>query len=64
MNQLILASHGGLAAGARDTLEMIIGDVSRVHVVSLERDDKDRIDERTIALIDSFEPSDAGNPFA
>ena len=35
MNQIILASHGGLAAGARDTLEMIIGDVSRVHVISL-----------------------------
>lgn len=41
MNQIILASHGGLAAGARDTLEMIIGDVSRVHVISLKRDDKD-----------------------
>ena len=59
MNQIILASHGGLAAGARDTLEMIIGDVSRVHAISLERDDKDQIDERTIALIDSFDPSDA-----
>lgn len=58
MNQIILASHGGLAAGARDTLEMIIGDVSRVHVISLKRDDKDQIDERTIALIDSFDASD------
>ena len=23
MNQIILASHGGLAAGAKDTLEMV-----------------------------------------
>ena len=37
---------------------MIIGDVSRVHVISLKRDDKDQIDERTIALIDSFDASD------
>ena len=28
MNQIILASHGGLAAGAKDTLEMVLGDVS------------------------------------
>lgn len=35
MNQIILASHGGLAAGAKDTLEMVLGDVSNVHVVCL-----------------------------
>ena len=34
MNQIILASHGGLAAGAKDTLEMVLGDVSNVHVVT------------------------------
>ena len=28
MNQIILASHGGLAAGAKDTLEKVLGDVS------------------------------------
>ena len=43
MNQIILASHGGLAAGAKDTLEMVLGDVSNVHVVSLARDDKEPI---------------------
>ena len=56
MNQLILASHGGLAEGARDTLSMVLGDVQNVHVVSLKRDDKDPITKE--ALIDSFDPAD------
>lgn len=59
MNQIILASHGGLAAGARDTLSMVLGDVQNVHVVSLQRDDKDPITEKVEALIDSFDPADA-----
>lgn len=59
MNQIVLASHGGLADGARDTLDMIVGDVSNVHTISLARDDKDQIEDRTLALIDSFDPSDA-----
>lgn len=59
MNQIVLASHGGLADGARDTLDMIIGDVSNVHTISLARDDKDQIEDRVLALIDSFDPSDA-----
>lgn len=29
--------------GAKDTLEMVLGDVSNVHVVSLARDDKEPI---------------------
>ena len=31
MNQIILASHGGLAAGAKDTLEMVLG-LSLIHI--------------------------------
>lgn len=58
MNQLILASHGGLAEGARDTLSMVLGDVQNVHVVSLKRDDKDPITREVEALIDSFDPAD------
>ena len=56
MNQIILASHGGLAAGAKDTLEMVLGDVSNVHVVSLARDDKepDKVD----AMIATFNADD------
>ncbi len=59
MNQLILASHGGLAAGAKDTLGMILGDVSNVHVVSLARDDKEPIANKVKALIASFNADDA-----
>lgn len=59
MNQIILASHGGLAAGAKDTLEMVLGDVSNVHVVSLARDDKEPITNKVEALIATFNADDA-----
>lgn len=59
MNQIILASHGGLAAGARDTLEMVLGNVSNVHVVSLARDDKEPITNDVEKLIEGFAPDDA-----
>lgn len=59
MNQIILASHGGLAAGARDTLSMVLGDVSNVHVVSLQRDDTEPITKEVQALIAGFDPTDA-----
>ena len=59
MNQIILASHGGLAAGARDTLSMVLGDVSNVHVVSLQRDDTEPITKEVQALIAGFDPADA-----
>lgn len=59
MNQLILASHGGLAAGARDTLSMVLGDVPNVHVVSLARDDKEPITNDVRAIMEGFAPDDA-----
>ena len=59
MNQIILASHGGLAAGARDTLSMVLGDVSNVHVVSLQRDDTEPITKEVQTLIAGFDPADA-----
>ncbi len=58
MNQIILASHGGLAAGAKDTLEMVLGDVSNVHVVSLARDDKEPITNKVDAMIATFNADD------
>ena len=58
MNQIILASHGGLAAGAKDTLEMVLGDVSNVHVVSLARDDKEPITDKVDAMIAAFNADD------
>lgn len=59
MNQIILASHGGLAAGAKDTLEMVLGDASNVHVVSLARDDKEPIANKVEALVATFNADDA-----
>lgn len=58
MNQIILASHGGLAAGAKDTLEMVLGDVSNVHVVSLARDDKEPITNKVETIIATFNADD------
>ncbi|WP_455138694.1 PTS sugar transporter subunit IIA [Thermophilibacter sp.] len=58
MNQIVLASHGGLATGMRDSLEMIVGAVPRVHTITLERDDTDQVGERARALIESFGPDD------
>lgn len=58
MNQIILASHGGLAAGAKDTLEMVLGDVSNVHVVSLARDDKEPITNMVETMIATFNADD------
>ena len=43
MKQIILASHGNLAEGAVDTVRMIVGDVSNIHAVTLQRDDTDSI---------------------
>lgn len=58
MNQIILASHGGLAAGAKDTLEMVLGDVSNVNVVSLARDDKEPITNKVETMIATFNADD------
>lgn len=54
MNELILASHGGLAAGARDTLSMVLGDVPNVHVVSLARDDIEPITGKVQAIVENL----------
>lgn len=59
MNQIILASHGGLAEGARDTLSMVLGDVSNVHVVTLARDDKEPVSKEVERLVESFDENDA-----
>lgn len=39
MTRIILASHGGLAKGMKDTLGMIIGDVSMIEAFSSYRDE-------------------------
>ena len=59
MKQIILASHGNLAEGAVDTVRMIVGDVSNIHVVTLQRDDTDSIKSKLNDLIATFDPADA-----
>ena len=58
MNQIILASHGGLAAGVRDTLAMVLGDVPNVHVISLLRDDKEPVTGKAADYIETFDAAD------
>lgn len=59
MNHIILASHGGLASGARDTLSMVLGDVPNVHVVSLARDDKESFADKVQAVTDGIDPENS-----
>ena len=59
MNQVILASHGGLAAGMRDTVELIVGEVPNVHVLSTTRDETEPISVRARRLLKGFDPADA-----
>ena len=58
MNQIILASHGGLAAGMRSTLELIVGEVPHVHVLSATRDETESVLEGARRLLESFAPED------
>ena len=59
VNQVILASHGGLAAGMRDTVELIVGEVPNVHVLSTTRDETEPIAVRARRLLGGFDPADA-----
>ena len=59
VNQVILASHGGLAAGMRDTVELIVGEVPNVHVLSTTRDETEPIAVRARRLLEGFDPADA-----
>lgn len=51
MVQIILASHGNLAKGMKDTLNMIIGDVSMVEAFSSYRDEEVNTKEAIVAII-------------
>ncbi|SKA79032.1 PTS system, mannose-specific IIA component/PTS system, fructoselysine and glucoselysine-specific IIA component [Clostridium sp. USBA 49] len=45
MNQVILASHGKLAQGMKDTLNMIVGNLETVQAFSSYRDEEKNIKE-------------------
>lgn len=59
VNQVILASHGGLAAGMRDTVELIVGEVPNIHILSTTRDETEPIAVRARRLLEGFDPADA-----
>lgn len=58
MNQIILASHGGMSAGIKSTVELILGEVPNVHVVATTRDETESITTATRRLLDGFDPAD------
>ena len=38
MNRIILASHGGLSAGMKDTVQMILGELPKLYALATLRD--------------------------
>lgn len=58
MNQIILASHGGMSAGALDTAKMILGDLPNMYAVSTSRDETETVTEETIRLLKGFSKED------
>lgn len=58
MRHILLASHGGLAAGIYDTLTMIVGDIPHVYVLMLARDDMQSMAQKARDLFSTFLPDD------
>lgn len=58
MNRIILASHGGLSAGMKNTAEMILGGLPHVYVVATTRDEMENILSATRRLLDGFAAED------
>lgn len=58
MNQIILASHGGMSAGLKNTLELILGELPNVHAVATTRDETEPVTAATRRLLDGFAPED------
>lgn len=59
MNQVILASHGELAKGMKDTLNMIVGNLETVQAFSSYRDEEKNIKELVErAIKDNYEKND------
>lgn len=58
MNQIILASHGGMAAGVKSTLELILGDVPNVYAIATTRDETEPVTAAARNLLNGFDPED------
>ncbi len=57
--RIILASHGGMAAGAKDTAEMILGELPNVSTVSTTRDETESIVHPVERLLAGWPKDDA-----
>ncbi|MFV0241751.1 MAG: PTS sugar transporter subunit IIA [Lacrimispora sphenoides] len=58
MNRIILASHAGMSAGIKDTLQMVLGELPNLYVVATTRDESETIVTVTRRLLENFEPGD------
>lgn len=58
MNKIILASHGGMSAGVKDTVQMVLGDLPNLYSVATTRDETESIVTTVRLLLDGFEESD------
>ena len=58
MNRIILASHGGMSAGMKDTVEMILGELPNLYAVATTRDETESILETVRRLLAGFAPKD------
>ena len=52
MNRIILASHGGLAAGMKDTVQMILGELPNLYALATLRDETEPITVAARRLLD------------
>ena len=59
MNRIILASHGGLSAGMKDTVQMILGEMPNLYALATLRDETEPITAAARRLLDGFAAEDA-----
>lgn len=58
MNRIILASHGGMAAGMKDTVQMVLGDLPNLYTAATLRDETESIVAVVRRMLEGFEASD------
>lgn len=59
MNRIILASHGGLSAGMKDTVQMILGEMPNLCALATLRDETEPITVAARRLLEGFAAEDA-----
>ena len=59
MNRIILASHGGLSAGMKDTVQMILGEMPNLYALATLRDETEPITVAARRLLEGFAAEDA-----